>query len=165
MTLDELNALDCEHFVEALGWIFERSPWVAERACLQRPFSSVDALHHAMVNIVAQARPEEQIALLRAHPDLGTRAKTSDASQEEQAGVGLASLTPDEFERLTRLNTQYRDKFGLPFLYAVKGSTKEEIITAMEGRLSESYDAEFEEALRQVYRIAKFRLDGLCETQ
>src|SRR5207302_1748624 len=118
MTLDELNALDRNEFVEALGWIFEDSSWVAERAWSERPFSSVDALHHAMVNVVAQATVEEQLALLRAHPDLGTRAKISDASQGEQAGAGLDSLTTDEFERLTRLNSQYRAKFGFPFLYA-----------------------------------------------
>jgi len=165
MTLDEVNALDREQFVETLGWIFEHSPWVAERAWSARPFSSIDALHRAMFNHVLQARREEQLTLLCAHPDLGTRANLSDASRGEQAGAGLDSLSQEEFERFNALNSKYRAKFGFPFLYAVKGSTKHDILRAMEQRLPASYEAEFAEALRQVYRIARFRLDVLCDTQ
>jgi 2-oxo-4-hydroxy-4-carboxy-5-ureidoimidazoline decarboxylase len=159
LTLDGVNALDREQFVEAFGWIFEHSPWVAERAWAERPFSSLDALYRAMVNRVAEATREEQLALLRAHPDLGTRAKLSAASQGEQAGVGLDSLTAEEFERFSALSAAYRVKFGFPFLFAVKGSTKHDILLAMEERLLASYDGEFDEALRQMYRIAGFRLE------
>ena len=98
------------------------------------------------------------MALLRAHPDLGTRARISAASTAEQSGAGLDRLTPDEFERLQRLNSAYRDKFGFPFLFAVKGSTKYDILQALERRIQASPDAERQEALRQVYRIAEFRL-------
>src|SRR3954451_9159994 len=109
---------------------------------------------------VAAATREEQLALLRAHPDLGTRARLTDASRGEQSGAALDSLTPEEFERLTALNTAYRDRFGFPFLFAVKGSTKHDILTALESRVSANVEDEFAEALRQVYQIARFRLNG-----
>ena len=120
MTIAELNSLERAPFVSAIGWVFEHSPWVAERAWNARPFADVEALHRAMVEQVERALPEEQLALLRAHPDLGTRARVSDASSTEQAGAGLDQLTPEEFERLRALNETYRDKFGFPFLFAVK---------------------------------------------
>ena len=112
-----------------------------------------------MVEQVEAASSEEQLALLRAHPDLGTRARVSVASGAEQAGAGLDRLTPPEFERLQRLNTEYRDKFGFPFLFAVKGSTKHDILRALEQRLEDDPEQEYREALRQVFRIARFRIE------
>ena len=106
------------------------------------PSSGRSFSDQAMTAQVEQANPEEQLALLRAHPDLGTRARVSDASQGEQAGAGLDHLTPAELERLTELNTRYRDKFGFPFLFAVKGSTKQQILRALEERLHASRDDE-----------------------
>jgi 2-oxo-4-hydroxy-4-carboxy-5-ureidoimidazoline decarboxylase len=161
MTIAELNALDRGRFVEALGWIFEESPWVAERAWDSRPFPSADALHQQMTLVVSRATRDEQLALLRAHPDLGARARMSDASVGEQAGAGLDRLSRHDFERLHALNSAYREKFGFPFLYAVKGSTPQQILDALEHRRSRSVDEEFAEALRQAGRIAKFRLDTL----
>ena len=159
MTLSELNALDHEKFAAALGWIFEGSPWVAAFVWDQRPFASIDALHGAMVEVVESVATAEQIALLRAHPDLGTRAIVSDASKAEQAGAGLDRVTPRELNRFSELNAAYRARFGFPFLYAVKGSDKHDLLHAMEQRLGSSYDDEFNEGLRQVYRIARFRLE------
>ena len=159
MTLAELNANDRSVFACALGWIFEGSPWVAERAWEARPFDTLEALHDAMKSVVAAASPEEQLALLRAHPDLGARAKMSDASSREQERAGLDALTRNEIERLLKLNAAYREKFGFPFLYAVKGSTKHDILNALERRLPSPRDIEHQEALRQVYRIARFRLE------
>ena len=194
MTLAELNANDRRAFAGALGWIFEGSPWVAERAWEARPFATLVALHDAMKSVVAAASPEEQLALLRAHPDLGAVRLTasakataslaeapsarrrrpdttdgsvrlqadpqmSDASQREQAGAGLDALTRNELERLLKLNAAYREKFGFPFLYAVKGSTKRDILNALERRLRSPRDIEHQAALRQVYRIARFRLE------
>ena len=158
MTIAELNALDKSGFVAALGWVFEDSPWVAERTWSVGPFASLEGLYNAMVDQLALAKPEEQLALLRAHPDLGTRARISSASTGEQAGAGLDQLTPHEFERLHELNSAYRNKFGFPFLFAVKGSTKDDIFRALEKRLEASPEQEYEEALRQVGRIARFRL-------
>jgi len=174
VTLAELNALEQGAFVHAVGWVFEHSPWVAERVWPQHPFASLDILHEAMTRVVADADRAEQLALLRAHPDLGTRLLSrgdrsggpsgppmTAASTQEQSGAGLDRLAPDELDRLDRLNTAYRDRFGFPFLLAVKGSTPVQIIDALERRLPRNSDEELLEALRQVARIAKFRLEGL----
>jgi 2-oxo-4-hydroxy-4-carboxy-5-ureidoimidazoline decarboxylase len=158
MTIDELNALDQKGFVAVIGWVFEHSPWVAERAWNKRPFVTAGALHQAMVEQVKAASREEQLGLLRAHPDLGTRTRVSEASAVEQGGVGLDRLTPEEFEELQRLNNNYRDKFGFPFLFAVKGSTKYDILRALRVRLNSGTEEEYAEALRQAYRIAGFRI-------
>jgi 2-oxo-4-hydroxy-4-carboxy-5-ureidoimidazoline decarboxylase len=159
MTIDEINTLDRAGFVAALSWIFEDSPWVAERAWASRPFANVDQLRTAMIAVVENAAPEERLALLRAHPDLGTRARIGAASANEQNGAGLDRLTPAEFDSLHRMNAAYRDKFGFPFLFAVNGAAKADILQALESRLSATQDAELHEALRQVYRIARFRLE------
>ena len=173
MTLDELNTKDRSGFVSAIGWVFEDSPWVAERAWDRRPFATLESLHDAMMSAVAAAPREEQLSLLRAHPELGAvrlkpdttgsvrlqADRMSDASSREQAGAGLDVLARDELERLRALNAAYREKFGFPFLYAVKGSTTHDILNAIERRLTSLRDAEQQEALRQVYRIARFRLE------
>jgi OHCU decarboxylase len=161
MTIDELNLLDQAGFVEAIGWIFEDSPWVAERAWGARPFAGLDALHAAMRKQVECATFAERLALLKAHPDLGIRARVSPASTEEQAGAGLDSLTPSEFQRLHRLNDAYRSRFGFPFLLAVKGSTKHDILRALQVRMESSPENEYREALQQVFRIARFRLEDV----
>jgi 2-oxo-4-hydroxy-4-carboxy-5-ureidoimidazoline decarboxylase len=154
MTLDALNAMDQPTFTAAVGWVFEHSSWVAERAWPSRPFADIAALHREMVRQVDVASPEEQLALLRAHPDLGTRAELTRASASEQAAF-------DFDQRFIELNKSYRDKFGFPFLYAVKGSTKHDILHALELRLPSDRDAEFAEALQQVYKIAAFRLQEI----
>jgi len=161
VTISQLNALPNNDFVDELGGIFEHSPWVARRAWKHRPFASIEDLHTRMAAEVACASVNEKLALLRAHPDLGTRAKISDSSAKEQAGAGLDHLTPVEFARLHQYNEAYRDKFGFPFLFAVKGCGKIRIMQALEARLQSTPDEEFQEALRQVYRIARFRLDDI----
>ena len=159
MNLDTLNSLSQHDFIRTLGWVFEHSPWVAERAWPHRPFATIDVLHGVMVDQVEKASAAEQLALLQAHPDLGTRARISDASTAEQAGAGLDRLTPREFELLQRLNAEYRSKYGFPFLYAVRGSTKGDILAALEARIRNSPEQEYREALRNVYRIARFRIE------
>ncbi|HEV3216470.1 MAG TPA: 2-oxo-4-hydroxy-4-carboxy-5-ureidoimidazoline decarboxylase [Vicinamibacterales bacterium] len=159
MTLAGLNSCDRQSFVHAIGWVFEGSPWVAERAWAHRPFNTLNQLHDAMANEVAAAGSEERLALLRAHPDLGTKAPMSSASESEQAGAGLDALTGAELAELRKLNSAYVRKFGFPFLYAVKGSTKRDILKALEARLPRTREVELNEALRQVSRIAKLRLE------
>src|ERR1041385_7801664 len=134
--LTELNTTDRHGFVHALGWVFEDSPWVAERAWDHRPFDSLDSLHAAMTRIVAEASDAEQLALLQAHPDLGTRARTSEASTGEQRDAGLDRLTAEEFATLQRLNDEYRRRFGFPFLFAVNGTTKYDALAALGARVT-----------------------------
>lgn len=161
MTVSQLSALGVNNFVDELGWVFENSSWVARRAWKHRPFASLDELHARMTAEVACASTNEKLALLRAHPDLGTRAKISESSAKEQSGAGLDQLTPVEFARLHHYNEAYKTRFGFPFLYAVKGSNKLRIMQALETRLQSNPDEEFQEALRQVYRIARFRLEDI----
>jgi 2-oxo-4-hydroxy-4-carboxy-5-ureidoimidazoline decarboxylase len=164
MTLQEVNAFDQEAFVAALGWVFEDSPWVAEAAFHSRPFVSRKALHAAMCGVVEKAAHHDQVALLRAHPDLGNRVRMSEASTREQTGAGLHELSPQERELLLKLNREYRERFGFPFLFAVKGSTNRNIIEALRRRIDAAPENEFREALEQVYRIAAFRLEDLVAT-
>ena len=161
MTVQEINALTREDFVQALGWVFEDSPWVAEQAWSLRPFATAAELHDTMRHQVENAAPERQLALLRAHPDLGNRVRMSEASTREQAGVGLNQLTPEEYESLLALNREYRERFGFPFLFAVKGSSNRDIVEALRRRAGSTPESEFREALQQVYRIAWFRLEEL----
>ena len=161
MTLSGLNALGRDAFVEAIGWVFEDSPWIAERVWPGRPFASLEALHQTMAAVMYAATADRQLALLRAHPDLGARLKMSAASAGEQTGAGLDRLSPDTYRQLTELNATYRDKFGFPFLFAVKGSTPAQILEALQSRLSRDRATEFEEALRQVARIAWLRLESM----
>jgi 2-oxo-4-hydroxy-4-carboxy-5-ureidoimidazoline decarboxylase len=158
-TLDTLNAMNLSDFEEALGGIFEHSPWVALGAYAQRPFASVEQLHEVMTSVVAQADKEKQLELIRAHPDLGSRAKMAEASVKEQAGAGLNQLTADEYKRINTLNKTYTEKFGFPFIFAVKGKSKEDVFTSIEKRVNNKPDKEFKTALEQICKIAKFRLE------
>jgi 2-oxo-4-hydroxy-4-carboxy-5-ureidoimidazoline decarboxylase len=163
MTIAQVNALDPHAFVEQVGWVFEHSPWVAQRTLPLRPFEDVQSLHRKMTTTMSEASEAEQLALLQAHPDLGTRARMSEASVGEQAGAGLDHLTQAEFDELHSLNSGYKQKYGFPFLYAVKGSTKHDILAALRERLERSRTDEFHEALNQVTRIARFRLESLID--
>lgn len=161
MTMEEINRLDRAGFVAAVGWVFEDSPWVAERVWPLRPFADVPSLHDAMTRQVLAAGRDDQLALLRAHPDLGARARMSAASEGEQAGAGLDRLTPGQYARLQSANARYRERFGFPFLVAVRDNTAQTILEALDARLERTEDEEFETALQQVFRIAAFRLHGL----
>jgi OHCU decarboxylase len=163
MTPDELNRMDRESFVRQVGWVCEHSPWVAERAWSARPFHTLDDLHAALVREIEHATPDEKLALLNAHPDLGSRAKLTSASAGEQSGAGLDQLTPDEFAELQSLNAAYKERFQFPFLYAVKGSNKHQILASLRERVHRAYEAEFEEAMRQISRIVRFRLETVLD--
>jgi len=158
MTLEQINSLPQAEFVDALGWIFEHSPWVAERAWAKRPFADIDGLHAAMRSVVEGASREEQLALLRAHPDLGTRLPLTAASRAEQAGAGFDQLENAELDALRASNLAYREKFGIPFIYAVKGRPARDILYAMQTRFGNTPEEEFREAFYHVYRIAYFRI-------
>ena len=162
LTIEILNRSDRDGFRALLGDVFEHSPWVAERAWEARPFRTVDELHAAMCAVVARALLGERLALLRAHPDLAGRAARAGAmsasSAAEQAGAGLDRLTDDEFARFERLNAAYRERFGFPFVIAVRRHDKAAILAAFERRLANTVDAEIDAALRQVFDITAMRL-------
>lgn len=160
-----LNALDREAFVACLGHVFEHSPWVAERTWPDRPFESLDHLHARMVAAVARATRDEQVALIRAHPELLGRLPQSTPlsaqSHAEQGAAGLRDADGAELERLAALNAAYRVKFGFPFILAIRGKGRPEILASLAERLANSPEREFAQCLAQIARIARFRLEDL----
>ncbi|HWW84575.1 MAG TPA: 2-oxo-4-hydroxy-4-carboxy-5-ureidoimidazoline decarboxylase [Vicinamibacterales bacterium] len=164
LTLDALNAADRKTFVSALAGVFEDSPWIVERTWLQRPFATLEHLHRAMTAEIDRAPRDEQLSLLRAHPDLGARETMSTQSMSEQSGAGLTRLGDSDLAKLRHLNAAYRQKFGFPFLFAVKGSSPRDVLTALEQRLAATSDTEFNEAVRQVHKIGRIRLQALIAT-
>jgi len=165
ITLAELNALPTGQFVSLLGGIFEHSPWVAEQAACARPFQDIDSLHRAMVERIAAAGPEAQMTLIRAHPELAGKAairgELTPESTSEQQGAGLDRCTPEEYNTLTALNQAYREKFGFPFILAVRGHDRQSVIREFRRRLALSPPEETAECLEQIYKIGRFRLDDL----
>jgi len=163
--LTTLNDMDRSEFTDALGDVFEHSPWIAEQAFNARPFDDIDQLHTAMVKVVQHASNDKQLALLCAHPELaGREAQTgelTDASTGEQSAAGLNALSGDEMTRITGLNTRYQQKFGFPFIIAVRHHTKESIFEEWERRLANDHDAELATCLGQVFIIARIRLDAM----
>ncbi|KUM43580.1 2-oxo-4-hydroxy-4-carboxy-5-ureidoimidazoline decarboxylase [Pseudomonas sp. EpS/L25] len=161
------SQLDRAAFVAAFGGIYEHSAWVAERAFDEgQPLpDAIEALHQRLSAQVARASHIEQLALIQAHPDLAGRAalagELTAASTSEQAGAGLDQCNADELARFTRYNDAYREKFGFPFIMAVKGSNRHLILAAFEERLPNTPEQEFQRALAEIDRIALFRLQTL----
>ena len=160
-SIEELNNSEKNEFVELLSDVYEESAWVAEQVHSKRPFSSVQALNDAMRDTVDSASRDTQLELLRAHPDLGEQTEMTDASETEQVSAGLTILSRAQYDTFQQLNNQYREKFGFPFIMAVKNKSPEVIQTAMEDRVEHERDQEFETALSQVHEIAKLRLQEL----
>ena len=162
MTLDQLNALERDDFSNALGAIFEHSPWVADRSWKSRPFTSLAALHAAMCASVAASDDTAKLALIRAHPQLAgkaaVRGELSDASRREQSAAGLDQCSPEEFARINELTRDYDQRFGFPFILAVRDHTRQSIIDSLARRIGHTRDEEIAEALRQIERIALLRL-------
>ncbi|HXY99426.1 MAG TPA: 2-oxo-4-hydroxy-4-carboxy-5-ureidoimidazoline decarboxylase [Stellaceae bacterium] len=167
LTFPMLDRLDRAAFVAALGGVFEHAPWVAEQAWEQRPFANLATLHRVMAGVVAAAGRERQLALIRAHPELAgadaVAGALTAASRQEQGSAGLSTASGDEIARFRELNRRYRDRFGFPFVMAVKGKSKAEILAAFAERLAQSPEAEFDRALAEIARIARLRLETLIE--
>ncbi|MEO8524213.1 MAG: 2-oxo-4-hydroxy-4-carboxy-5-ureidoimidazoline decarboxylase [Caldimonas sp.] len=168
LTLEELNAASPEAFGVLLRGIYEHSPWVADWAEPRRPFASLAQLKRVLVETVTGASRERRLALLRAHPELAGKAMVAKTltweSTHEQGKAGLTQCTAEEFAALHRLNAAYNEKFGFPFMLAVRGPrgdglSKEQIIATFARRLENHPDFEFEEGLRNVHRVAELRLD------
>jgi len=168
LTLERLNAASRAEFVALLDGTYEHSPWIADAAYDARPFASVAALKHALVRAVRAAGREAQLGLIRAHPELAGKAMVARTltaeSTSEQGRAGLTACTPEEFARIGELNAAYNQKFGFPFILAVRGPrgtglARHQILSAFERRLANHPDFEFAEALRNIDRIAEIRLD------
>ena len=165
--LKTLNQMTASEFAAALAPIFEHSPWVAQRVAALRPFDGGIALHSALCEAVMQAGKAQQLALIRAHPELAGRAAIrgdlTAASTGEQRRAGLASCTAEQLQRLNSLNGAYSSRFGFPFVLAVRGHTPDSVIAALERRVAHDQSQELDEALREIFTIARFRLADLVQ--
>lgn len=162
------SALSRAEFVEHFGGVYEHSPWIAKRVWDQGLGTDHDTpseLQSAMADALQHADQAEKLSLIRAHPDLAgkaaVRGELTEASTSEQAGAGLDECSKEEFSRFQELNAAYQAKFGFPFIMAVKGKHRSEILEAFELRIANSPEVEFETALEQINRIALLRLESM----
>jgi OHCU decarboxylase len=160
--------LSRSQFIERFGGIFEHSPWIAESvfdAGLAEDCGGAAGLHRAMVDVVRRASPERKLALIEAHPDLAGRlaqsGKLTPGSTTEQASAGLDVLSDAERAEFRALNASYRERFGFPFIMAVKGRSKAEILAAFHARLAKPRAAEIQTALTEIEKIALLRLQAI----
>ncbi|MBV9239546.1 MAG: 2-oxo-4-hydroxy-4-carboxy-5-ureidoimidazoline decarboxylase [Xanthobacteraceae bacterium] len=163
VSLEELNAGTRAAFIDALGDIFEHSPWVAEAAAGERPFPTLAALYARLSDALLGAGAEQQLAVIKAHPDLAGKAARAGAltreSTAEQASAGLDRLSDEEYATFHRLNEAYKQKFGFPFIIGVRRHTKDSILDQIERRRAHDIEAERNAALREILRIVALRLD------
>jgi beta-ureidopropionase / N-carbamoyl-L-amino-acid hydrolase len=168
ITLEQFNAAPAAQALAWLAGLYEHSPWIAERALAARPLRSLAQLKHALVTVVRESGRDAQLALVRAHPELAGRAAVAGTltaeSTDEQSRAGLGGCSAEEFARLTRLNAAYNEKFGFPFVLAVRGPRglglpRQQIIETFARRLEGHPDFELAECLRNIHRIAEIRLN------
>ncbi|HEX8230750.1 MAG TPA: 2-oxo-4-hydroxy-4-carboxy-5-ureidoimidazoline decarboxylase [Chloroflexia bacterium] len=162
MTIQEVSSLDREQFVSTLGFLFEGSPWIAEQAWHARPFTSLDDLHRALCRVMYEAAQEQQVSLIRAHPDLVGRAALSGSltpeSAREQASAGLDRLTTEEISTFSTLNSEYKARFDFPFVVCARENKKDSILAGFASRMNNSREEEITTALREIAKIAYLRL-------
>lgn len=156
--LADLNQMDQTEFTQALGDLFEQTPLIVSQTWPRRPFADLEDLHQALVKTLMSLSVDQQLDLIRAHPDLGTKAKMADASVQEQASVGLNALSPEDYDRFSQLNQAYRERFAFPFIIAVRHHTQATILAAFEQRLQHTQAIERQTALEQIAEIVRLRL-------
>lgn len=168
LTLEQLNAAPLDEATQLLAGLYEHSPWITQRALNARPFAALAHLKHAMASVVAAAGPDAQLTLIRAHPELAGKAMVSLAltqeSSQEQSTAGLTDCSPQEFAKIGHLNAAYNQKFGFPFILAVRGPrgtglNRQDVIATFERRLHNHPDVELGECLHNIHRIAEIRLN------
>ena len=159
--LSQINELPLAEFVRIVGPVFEHSPWIAERAAAARPFASVAAMHAALCGVVRAATADEQLALIRAHPDLVGRVVLTAESRGEQTAAGLTDLSPEEIARFERHNRDYKARFDFPFVICARLNKKDAILAAFPVRLQNSAAQERATALGEIFKITQLRLNNL----
>ena len=163
-TIGEVNAWERDAFDAHLGFLFEDSPWIADAVWPERPFASREDLHRALCAVVARATVEQQLALIRAHPDLVGRAELtgsltrSSTGEQTAAGLDRGRLTPEEIARFGELYEAYTARFGFPFVICARENTKERILTGFAARLGNTRDDEIATALAEIAKICWYRL-------
>ena len=162
--INKINKLSKSEFIKVFANIFENSRWIAEELYIQKPFDNFEELSSKILNIFETTTKEKQLKILNAHPDLANKTKISlltPDSLKEQASAGLDQCTEEEFDEFKHLNEQYKKEFGFPFILAVKGKNKNEILDNFKKRISSNPEKEFNDAVNQVKQIAILRLKDL----
>ena len=162
-SIEKFNKLSKTEFISIFGNIFEKTEWIAERCYKLKPYNSLDELVLKMMEIFENAKKEKHIEILNSHPNLAVEKKLTDDSKNEQKGANLNQCTEEEFIEFEKLNKEYKKKFGFPFIIAVKGKNKEEILNNFRQRITNDINLEFEEAKKQVKKIASFRLSEIIK--
>ncbi len=162
-SIEKFNKLNKTDFISIFGNIFEKTEWIAEKCYELKPFGSINSLASKMMEIFENTNKENHLNIFNSHPDLAIEKKLTEDSKNEQKGASLNQCTEEEFLEFEKLNTEYKKKFGFPFIIAVKGKNKEEILNNFRQRITNDINLEFEEAKKQVKKIAIFRLDEIIK--
>ena len=162
-SIDKFNKLSKAEFISIFGNIFEKTEWVAERCYESKPYNNLDELVSKMMKIFENIEKERHLEILNSHPDLAVEKKLTKDSKNEQKNASLNQCTDKEFVEFKKLNEEYKKKFGFPFIIAVKGKNKEEILNSFRQRITNNINLEFEEAKKQVKKIANFRLGEIIK--
>ena len=164
--INKINKLSESEFIKVFANIFEKAVWIAEELYKQKPFDDYEDLSSKMLDIFENTSKKNQIKILNAHPDLADNAIISSLTQDsikEQNSAGLDQCTKKEFNEFKNLNDKYKKRFGFPFIYAVKGKSKIEILNNFKQRVSCDINVEFIEAKKQVKKIASLRIKKITE--
>ena len=162
-SIDKFNKLSKAEFISIFGNIFEKTEWIAERCYESKPYNNPDELVSKMMKIFENSEKEKHLEILNSHPDLVIEKKLTEDSKNEQKNASLNQCTDEEFVEFKKLNEEYKKKFGFPFIIAVKGKNKEEILNSFRQRITNNINLEFEEAKKQVKKIASFRLGEIIK--
>jgi len=162
-SIDKFNKLSKAEFISIFGNIFEKTKWVAEKCYESKPYNNLDELVSKMMKIFENIEKERLLEILNSHPDLAVGKKLTKDSKNEQKNASLNQCTDEEFVEFKKLNEKYKKKFGFPFIIAVKGKNKEEILNSFRQRITNNINLEFEEAKKQVKKIANFRLGEIIK--
>ena len=162
-SIDKFNKLSKTEFISIFGNIFEKTEWIAERCYESKPYNNLDELVSKMMKIFENSEKEKHLEILNSHPDLAVEKKLTEDSKNEQKNASLNQCTDEEFVEFKKLNEEYKKKFGFPFIIAVKGKNKEEILNSFRQRITNNINLEFEEAKKQVKKIASFRLGEIIK--
>ena len=162
-SIDKFNKLSKAEFISIFGNIFEKTEWIAERCYESKPYNNLDELILKMMKIFENTEKEKHLEILNSHPDLAVEKKLTKDSKNEQKNASLNQCTDKEFIEFKKLNEEYKKKFGFPFIIAVKGKNKEEILNSFRQRITNNINLEFEEAKKQVKKIASFRLSEIIK--
>tara|TARA_B100000579_G_scaffold427533_1_gene436290 strand:- start:315 stop:809 length:495 start_codon:yes stop_codon:yes gene_type:complete len=162
-SIDKLNKLNKSEFISIFGNIFEKTQWIAEKAFDSIPYNNFDELTLRMIEIYSNSESENHLIILNSHPELAVEKKLTEESKQEQNSANLNQCSDKEFNEFKKLNLNYKTKFGFPFIIAVKGKNRIEILESFRKRINNSIEKEFEEAKEQVKKIALLRLKDIIK--